>query len=164
MWRENEGNILFAWNILDISGKSSLKSFPPYWAHVNYSLRLRWKCTFHIWRKSTSIDGTIFLNQELLIHEKAGQKSDPRTEFLLTPTVTKVWPTDGPTYIWHGKVLETLIACLKLKKKLIACLKTWKYLERPQILMHISVRSVLWRCRLVMMKSCACNGTISVRT
>ena len=61
-WAGNHA-ILFAWNSMHIFGKSSLKRFPPYWAHVNYSLSLRWKCTFHIWRKSgTSIDGTIFIN------------------------------------------------------------------------------------------------------
>ena len=38
------------------------KELASHWAHVNYSLRLRRKCTFHIWRKSTNIDGTIFLS------------------------------------------------------------------------------------------------------
>ena len=38
------------------------KELDPHWADVNYSLRPPWKCTFHIWKKSSSIDGTLFLN------------------------------------------------------------------------------------------------------
>ena len=79
----------FDLNIQHIFGKSSLKSLPPHWAHVNYSLRLRWKCTFHIWRKSTiqywwnTISQlSSFHHRELLIHQiwflKTGKQANVR--------------------------------------------------------------------------------------